>query len=397
MQTQTDTSLNKKIINNAISAYLMVFVCIFLLWNKNNPDINNDFVKAHVKSAFSIHVVFLLVYFIFISQNLFAHYYIFDMWVNTILAKWLFLLFLSFLVFWLFQAQSGKSFSFFSTLSRKKYIPIENKQTTNLKNEKDKLTLLLSYIPFIGFYIYGKHFQSSHVQYANRLNVVFTIVCIFLIALGAKNIFLLLLLGYSIYIVFMGITIFTQEQIKQIQLPHIFATEYKYIYSKALYVYMKNYLWDKKFIAFTDILKTQIQSSMAIEKQKNIKEIKTEKPLLAPWIIYFPIINFIFLFSKNNNYRTHIQNGLTLSVLFILMMISIYFFAIPQIFLLFFVIIGLFGIGYMPKRKNYAMPYIYGLFELSTYIASKVKKILRFVNTKRKQDVSTSIKVWEKK
>jgi|TARA_Y100001960_G_C14512735_1_gene747302 hypothetical protein len=47
---------NKKIKANAVSAYLLIFVSIFFLSNRNNPLLNNDFVKTHTKSAFLIHL-----------------------------------------------------------------------------------------------------------------------------------------------------------------------------------------------------------------------------------------------------------------------------------------------------------------------------------------------------
>lgn len=40
---------DRKIINNAISAYFMIFVSGFFLLNKDNPYLNNDFVKGHTR------------------------------------------------------------------------------------------------------------------------------------------------------------------------------------------------------------------------------------------------------------------------------------------------------------------------------------------------------------
>jgi hypothetical protein len=48
-------NINKKIIANAISAYLLIFVCSLFFLNKTNDSLNNDFVKRHVKSALVIH------------------------------------------------------------------------------------------------------------------------------------------------------------------------------------------------------------------------------------------------------------------------------------------------------------------------------------------------------
>lgn len=57
---------NEKIRKNAISAYLMLFVSGFFLSNTHNPLLANDFVKAHTKTAFLLHISFLAVVLIFL-------------------------------------------------------------------------------------------------------------------------------------------------------------------------------------------------------------------------------------------------------------------------------------------------------------------------------------------
>jgi len=60
------TQIHQKTINNAISAYLMLFISATFLLNKDNEYINNSFVKSHTKVAFLIHLSFLVTYVIFI-------------------------------------------------------------------------------------------------------------------------------------------------------------------------------------------------------------------------------------------------------------------------------------------------------------------------------------------
>jgi hypothetical protein len=62
-----ENSIHQKSINNAISAYLMVFISVIFLFNKKNDFLNNNFVKSHTKVAFLIHLSFLINYIIFIS------------------------------------------------------------------------------------------------------------------------------------------------------------------------------------------------------------------------------------------------------------------------------------------------------------------------------------------
>jgi len=58
--------INDKVRINAKSAYLMIFISLMFLLNKTNPYIHNTFVKNHTKTAFFIHLFFLLTYIIFI-------------------------------------------------------------------------------------------------------------------------------------------------------------------------------------------------------------------------------------------------------------------------------------------------------------------------------------------
>ena len=62
-------NINNKIINNAVSAYLMLFISWMLLINKSNPYINNDFVKNHTKSSIIIHLMIIINYIVFISYK----------------------------------------------------------------------------------------------------------------------------------------------------------------------------------------------------------------------------------------------------------------------------------------------------------------------------------------
>jgi uncharacterized membrane protein YfhO len=60
--------------------------------------------------------------------------------------------------------------------------------------------------------------------------------------------------------------------------------------------------------------------------EEGIAEIKTLPELkLSKFLIYIPIINFIFLSQKENNYRYHIRNGIILSFVFIVVLNLIIF------------------------------------------------------------------------
>ena len=61
--------ISKKTINNAISAYFMIFLSWIFLFNKTNPNLNNSFVKSHTKVAILLHINFIIIYIIFIKYN----------------------------------------------------------------------------------------------------------------------------------------------------------------------------------------------------------------------------------------------------------------------------------------------------------------------------------------
>jgi len=82
--------IHKKSINNAISAYLMVFISSLFLFNKKNEYVNNEFVKSHTKTAFLIHLSFLLTYIIFISFSFLKNVSILNYNLNYFLASTIF-------------------------------------------------------------------------------------------------------------------------------------------------------------------------------------------------------------------------------------------------------------------------------------------------------------------
>jgi len=69
-----EPEIHQKSKNNAISAYLMLFISGLFIFNKSNEYINNNFVKSHTKVAFLIHISFLLNYIVFISFDFLKNY-----------------------------------------------------------------------------------------------------------------------------------------------------------------------------------------------------------------------------------------------------------------------------------------------------------------------------------
>jgi uncharacterized membrane protein len=69
---ENNGNISQKVIGNAISAYLLMFISGLFFFNKTNENINHPFVKAHTKTAMLIHLGFLVTYIVFISNSLFS-------------------------------------------------------------------------------------------------------------------------------------------------------------------------------------------------------------------------------------------------------------------------------------------------------------------------------------
>jgi len=139
---------NKKIIANAVSAYFMIFVSLLFLVSKDNKYLNNSFVKSHTKTAFIIHVMFLVTYIVFVSFGLGKEFSVLGYGVNTILASVIFIGLLAMLLYGIYRANKGEVLTAdeLLTLSRQdKLTSIEKKELS----EQEKVSIILSYIPFL--------------------------------------------------------------------------------------------------------------------------------------------------------------------------------------------------------------------------------------------------------
>ena len=105
-----ETSEDKKIINNAISAYFLFFISSLFLLNRNNKYLNNPFVKSHSKVAFLIHVWFLLTLVIFGIYWLWESIIFFWYALNNLISCSLFIIFFMIMLFWIYKSNSLNTF-----------------------------------------------------------------------------------------------------------------------------------------------------------------------------------------------------------------------------------------------------------------------------------------------
>ncbi|MCP4523626.1 MAG: hypothetical protein GY828_05435 [Candidatus Gracilibacteria bacterium] len=367
---------NTQIIGNAISAYFMIFVSGLFLFNKNNPLLNNQFVKKHTKSALMIHLGFFLTYVIFISYNFLSGISFFNFSLNVLIATSLCIILLGILLYGVFCAKNGDEFNLGEVIqvkNTKKIMSIGEKESTS--NERDKLTIIFSYIPLIGFYQFPSYKENTLIQNGTRLNLFITIIFILLYSFGSQNLANLLGLSYILYVVFIGVTLFTTGSILQLRLHSLFAPENKFLTTQAFFLYLSDYFSGKEVHNFSVYLEKKEE-----EKKESLKKISQElentpELKIPKFCMYIPFVNFVYLFLQKNPYSTHVRNGIVLSILFIISYLSVDYFAIDSGILYFFFIIILYALGYMKVEKIYTMPYIYIWYELFAYLFGKTKAV----------------------
>lgn len=388
-----EENTQKKIINNAISTYFLIFCSWLFLFNKSNKLINNDFVKNHIKSSMIIHFLIFLNVVIFLFYGFLDNFSIFWIWLNTIIADIIFFILLFFSIIWIYKALNNETFSIW------KFIKTNDKNLLNIdKNsnfkEKDKLTLILSYIPFIWYILTSKYDKNKEILSNLRFNLFISLIISLIYIFYYNNLANLFVLIYTILVCFIAINLFFNSDLISFNLHKVFSPKEKIIYQKAFLEYIKKYL-SGKFENFAVLKEKQDKKSLEnLEKTKieiqNLWELKWPKK-----IIYIPIINFIFLFFKENKYKFHIRNWLVLSFLLIFTYIFVYFNFINYRWLILFLFPISYGIWNLWKLY-YKMPYIYEIFEffekIKNFITHSKKKIIETKNTTKE----INLKVKEK-
>lgn len=389
---QTNQNIDKKVRGIATSSYLMMFISWLFLFNKVNPNINNSFVKSHTKTSMLIHFWFLITYIIFISNWLFSSFSFMWFWLNNIITNIIYIWLLLLLIIWIYKANSWESFNIKQDISISK-----NKNILDINwdweiSEKEKVTIILSFIPFIWFLIYPKYIENKTIEEATRLNVIITIIITLLYVFSYSNLANLFSLAYIILISFIWINLFSRDELISVKLADIFSPKNTYTKIVNIKDYLISYFKKDNFKEFTEIEKQNKKENLTQEiEDKKILESKSELKLAKP-LIYIPFINLIFIFFINTKYYFHIINGLMITLLIsIFLVLSILWYINNNLYILFLFPI-LFWIGYTNKL-TYKMPFVFDTYEFIKNIFSFTKKSKNKINEKRKQDNQISLKV----
>lgn len=384
---------NSKIIWNAISAYFMIFVSGMFLFNRSNPLLSNKFVKKHTKSALMIHLGFLATYMVFISYGVLWNISIGSFALNYILASVLCILLLGMLLFWVFRASKWDMFAIWEIIKvtkAQKLIDV-NSESTDF-TEREKLDVLLSYIPFFSFYISPKHQNNEFITQGSRGTLFLTVIMILLYNFGYTNIVVFLTLVYTVYVVFVGLNLFTTGNVIQIRFSNLFSPQYKFEYTHSLMRYIKNYIQgnELKTVAY---YQNEIHEENRIQfKSINDQVLSLPDLKLPKFAIYVPLLNLLYVFTKENKYTTHIRNGLIISILFIITLLVLKFSTLNYGFLYLYAIVAIYWIWYVHNQPVYKMPYIYVFYTGWKKITGKTKQ----ANAKYNVEHNVTLKVEDK-
>lgn len=388
MNTQ---NLDPKIKANAISAYLLLFISGTFLFNKDNPLLNNSFVKSHTKVALLIHFWFLFTYIVFISFWLGFDFSILNYSLNQIIATSIFIILFIALLFWMYKASSWEEFSLVQTVKLKNW-NLFNRKEENSFNEKDKLSVILSRTPFVGFLIYPKLKDSEIIQNSTKLNMIITFIIFVLYVFWNPNLATLLLLAYIIVVVFLSINLITRSEVVNINLESIPDLKETRILIISVFKYLKLYFSTKDFRWFKEIFE-QVKNEDEVRLNNDEKYLNEKADFKLPSIItYIPVLNIISLFNLNSKLQKHIINGLVITSLFILSWIFLWFSNKIQLLLLFPLF---FGVWHLKTEASYEIPFLHDIYKILAYTIIKTKNLFSFLHKKHKEEKSETLKVEE--
>lgn len=383
-------SYHQKTTANAISAYLMLFISITFLLNRDNPHLHNDFVKWHTKKAFCIHILFLIVYVLFVQFKLLGNIDFSGISANYIWATTLFLGVLLQLIYGIYSAYkwvSASDISIFS-VSTKNLLDVNNDSKFS---EQDKITLILSLIPLIGFIQYPKYKSNTIIENNTKLSMLFMAILLWLHIFWHPNIANIWILIYVIYVCFTAVQLLSINKVSYLHLEKVpnLTDIRNHIYT--LFLYFKNYL-SGNFKEYKN-LEAQIQTNNLTNKKKTDTEIKKLPDFPLPkYFIYIPVINLISIKSINSKYREHIKNGIGITIICAALATLSYIWYLDISYILFMLFPICFWIWYIHTDISYKMPFISDMYHLVSTVFKKLFSIFQKADTLRKTETNTSFK-----
>lgn len=391
--------MDKKVVNNAISAYL--WLSFLLLLPSKNANIGNSFVKNHAKTALVIHILCVINYLIFITYWLGGWISFQGFFLNHVLgALWFFVL-IGFLFYGVFQAYQEKSFWFGNTASTPMDALVQVKKIS--LNEEGIFSCIVSLVPFCGIILSGQFSNNKSALIENNVKLWFfvSILLALLYTSWYENITFLLGLFYVIFVAFYSLLLIINEQVLSFSLQKIPTLTHFYLQVISSFYYIKNFL-KKNFTPFQEILAHTQQNfdKNFLTRSEFLKIFPT--PKLPKIIAYIPYLNLISLYDINSTHRYHIINGLLLTgISTIFFLISSSFWQVLVIFYAFL------GIGYR-DLPGYVFPFVFDIYVFLRHIFEKIfsswkkishlhqtSEVIEFEITSRKEQTQSVKGSWD--
>ncbi|NDK10220.1 hypothetical protein GW846_05600 [Candidatus Gracilibacteria bacterium] len=377
---------NKKAIGNAISAYFMFFICLSFLWSKNS-NINHPFVRNHVKTAIVIQSL-LMLSLIIMGFGIGGSIILVGYSLNTIITILLCLFFFGCLGYGAYKAHLGESVTsreIFKTSGMKRNFLSETKNAEY--SEETKSNLIFGHVPFIGYIVYGRNREVEKLEDITFFNLLITIFAVILSIFGYLSLASILMLAYIVWSVYQSIRLVTQNEMTTLDLSVLPSPERKYIIQKSMFMYVYNMLFQKTFVSLSHIIDTKYAQYKEKELQETQRLLLLKESTVPSFLFYIPFINIIGLGFFASREQVHIKNGLTLTFIFVLIIL---FFGVNSYLLVLLAIPVFYGIGYH-TRLGYHMPYIYDIHNFFTGFFSGIARIFR--RTKKLQQTVKSEKI----
>lgn len=385
-----ENELNKKVIANAQSSYFMPIVSIAFLfsWDTN---INHPFVRWHVKTASFIHLLFLIVYLIFIQFAFMVHFSFLSYRLNYIFASMFFLFLFWALIFASEKAHKWEIFWIWDMIKisswEKWFISWEKKENLN---EEDKLTLILSSIPLIWIFIYGKNYKDSTIENISKFNIFVSFFISLIYVSGNKEVANIFFLFYIIFIVFSSIMIMAQWEMITINMRKIFHPFALYNFLKDIFSYLKTYFWKEKFKDFSS-LRNEKEEKRKIEEEREINLLQDLKNFpFNEKLIYFPVFNLLLLGKLHTKKYFHIVNALWISLVILFSWLILWIENVYQLLLVFPLF---YGIAFLETKENYKLAFFFDIWKIIINLFWKIKWMFRKAKEIKKKEENISLKV----
>lgn len=379
--------IDKKQRVNASTAYFLL-AGLFLLPSKNK-DINNDFVKKHSKSAFFIHILFLVTYLVFIYFDFLQEFYIAGRSINDLIAGTIFVALFWILIYGANKANKWEDFNAPDFIKSRSYKQILSGENSSEIPEREKIKFALSYVPFLGILINWWD-KNSPSYISSKFSSLIALIIIVFSYYGKANSLDVLSLFYTIFIIFTGLFLIAKEEFILIDLKLPNAKELVNLLTTWL-KYVKNLMFPKDFMNFKDLI-------VEIAKREQIKDIYyTEKAEtkgdfpLNKYLLYVPFVNLVATGFIKSKYQNHIISGIIITIISALILFT----EVNNSLLLLLV----FPICYGTLNINncsYRTPFIFSFYEIFKAIKNKIFMAKNTVNERYNTEKNLNLKTKNK-